>query len=155
MIRPLFFLILSILFVSACNKKGELTLNNALVDKVWISSLNKTQYYFSSKDGRRYIWMTFERTGEETSTPFSEAKGTPETNPLEMTHAQYREGWSDSDYFRILGDTIIFQDEGDVNAENLSKFHIELGADTTIGVFSYTTLKVSNFAGTRIWRTKK
>jgi hypothetical protein len=148
-------LVLLVLMFSACSDHKSSNLNSVLVDKVWMSSLNRTQYYFSSKDGKEYLWMTFERRDGDTYTPFSEAKGNPVSNPLEMTNERYREGWSASDYFRIIGDTLIFQDEDDANAENLSKFHIQLGADTTIGVFDYKTLKVTNFAGTRIWRTKK
>lgn len=149
-------LVLLTLVFSACSDNKSTNLDSVLVDRVWISSLNKSQYYFSSKDGREYLWMTFERRDGATYTPFSEAKGNPVTNPLKKTNERYREGWSASDdYFRIIGDTLVFQDEDDVNAENLSKFYIQLGADTTIGVFDYKTLKVSNFAGTRIWRTKK
>lgn len=154
--NSLFLILYTLLFISACSEDSSSDLDKLLIDRVWISSLNQNQYYFSSKDNREYLWMKFERRDGKTYTPFSEAKGTPETNLLELAYDNtYREGWSASDYFKVIGDTIIFQEEDDINAENISKFHIEPGPDTTIGVFDYKTLKVSNFAGTRIWRTKK
>jgi len=151
-----YFIILTIILISCkTENKTEKDIESFIVDRIWISSLNKQQYYLSSKDKREFLWFTFERKENGTYTPFSNAKGNPDTNPLENIYTDYREGWSPSDFYKIEKDKIILQDEKDVNAENLSEYEIEIGKDTIIGVFEYNTLRVKNENGVRIWKSKK
>src|SRR5690606_33937598 len=98
--RNLFLNLLLLLIFSSCYEKNNSNINNVLVDKIWISSLNKRQYYLSSKDGRKYLWMTFERRDGGSYAPFSEAKGTPESHPLKLTYHKYKEGWAALNYFK-------------------------------------------------------
>lgn len=145
-------LLLSLLIITSCNNKPDLY--SYIVDRVWMNTKSKTQYYLSSNENREYFWLSSERRDGEYYYTFSNAEGTPETNPLPNTYTIYRQGWLESDFFKIEGDEIILQDEEDVNAENLSVFTLEQGADTTIGVFDYNTLIVVNKYGKRIWVSK-
>ena len=151
-----YFIILTIAFVSCKSEnKTEKDLESFIVDRVWLSSLNKEQYYLSSKDKREFLWMTFEYRENGTYTPFVNAKGNPESNPLKKISSVYREGWSPLDFYKIEKDKIIFQNEKDVDAANLSEYQIEIGKDTILGVFEYNTLLVKNVNGVRIWKSKK
>lgn len=144
-----------ILISCKTENKTEKDIESFIVDRIWLSSLNKQQYYLSSKDKRKFLWWTIERKENKTYTPFTNAKGNPDTNPLKNTFTDYREGWEASDFYKIEKDKIIFQDEKDVNAENLSEYEIEIGNDTIIGVFEYNTLRLKNEYGVRIWKSKK
>lgn len=146
------FVIGLFILMNSCNNNSS-ELNNLLTDKTWITE-NKGQYYFSSNDSREYIWMSFERREGNTYTPFIIAEGTPETNPLPKDKWT-RKGWRKSQYFKIVKDTLIFQDEYDINGEDLTKFHVEMGNDTVIGIVNYKTLRVTNNYGVRIWKTKE
>ena len=151
-----YIIILTIILISCKtenNTKKEI--ESFIVDRVWLSSLNKEQYYLASKDKKEYLWMTFERRENGTYTPFTNAKGNPDTNPLKNTFTDYREGWSPLRFYKIEKNKIIYQNEKDVNAENLSEFEIGIGKDTIIGVFEYNTLRVKNEFGVRIWKSKK
>lgn len=138
----------------SCKEKKSVS-NNLLTDKIWLSNMNDAQYYLSSKDNRFYTWLTVENRVDGEYMPFSIAKGTPESNPFPKVFSTYKEGWSAMQYFKIKGDTLIFQNEEDINGNNISKYHISTGKDTTIGILEYKTLIVTNSYGQRVWKTKK
>ena len=148
-----------LLFIVSCKKENDSEkLNNYVVDRIWITE-NQNQYYFSSGDDKEYSWSTLRKTGDgngldDWTTPFSIAKGNPQSNPYKSNIVN-PEGWTFTDFFKIQGDKLILQREGDINAEDLMIFHLEKGKDTTIGVFSYNTLLVRNKYGNRIWKSKK
>ena len=141
------------LVLSSCASSPE-SLHDLLVDKVWMDE-NDEQMFFSSKEGREYYWMTFDHRPDGTYTPFSAAKGTPDGYPLPKTYATYLEGWSPSTFFKIKGDSLALQDENDLKGKSMMAFKVEAGGDTTIGIFDFKTLRVTNEYGIRIWRTQK
>lgn len=153
--------ILTILFLIliSCKseKKTSADLESFIADKVWFVGNKKTgtQYYFSDKEKRQYLWMTFERRDDGTYTPFVIAKGTPETNPLPNVLSTYREGWSPTDFYKVVGDSLVLQDEEDINGEDIWKFKLEVIKDTTIGIFEYERIRLTNYFGAQIWKTKK
>lgn len=148
--KHLAFLIILINIIGCSNNQQTENLNSYLTDRIWMTEY-KQQYYYSSKDNKQYLWMTFERRNGGTYTPFSNAKGNPETNMLQMNVKKYREGWYYSSDYKIIGDSLILQDKDDIDAQNLTTTSLEILKDTIIGVFEYNTL----LDGRTILRSKK
>ena len=144
------------LIVSSCSnsQNQETNFQEIMVDRVWLTK-NQTQMYFSSTDGKEYFWMTFQKRNGKSYTPFSKAEGTPQNNPLPINNSVYREGWSGSSYFKFVKDTLILQDEKDIDGKHLSKFHLEIGPDTTIGILEYQTIRVTNQYHSSLWWSEK
>ena len=151
-------LISIVLILSSCHStKNEETqnLNTYIADRVWVSE-DKQQYYYQSNDNTEYVWMTFDRREDGTYSPFSNAQGTPDSNPLSPNvNASYTEGWSALNYFKVDGNKLITQDEDDLDATDLSTNEVEIGNDTTIGVLKYNTLIVKYHYGNRTLKSKK
>ncbi|MGC6429845.1 MAG: hypothetical protein ACON5F_02270 [Jejuia sp.] len=147
----------ALLILFGCQSKNDNSSNlkSFVSDKTWIEFSNKFQYYYSSKDDGQYLWMTFERREDGTYTPFTPAKGDPYTHHLPNTLTKYREGWSKSSLFKIIGDSLVLQDQDDIKAENLTSYHLEIISDTTIGIIDYYRLKKTNDFGSTIWHSKK
>lgn len=143
------------LLMVACSSELSSNLDALLVDRIWLSSPNQTQFYFSSTDQVQYLWMAVERRNGNGYISFSPAKGTPESHPLPEEYTDFKEGWYASSNFKIEGDSIFFQDEDDILGEYIHSYHIKLGMDTTIGLFDFNTIIATNEIGQRMWRSKK
>lgn len=142
---------------AACSgsSSSERNLASMLVDRIWLTD-NDTQYYFSSTDGRTYLWMASDltETGEAGPSIFTIAKGTPQSHPLSRT-SRSGEGWYASSFFKVENGQLIEQDEQDINGEDLTVFDLAIALDTSIGIIDYQTLFVTNQFGERKWRSKK
>lgn len=145
------------IIVSSCNyNETKQNLNFFITDKIWITPSGEYQLYFNSKNNTQYIWhKTLNIHGEKTN-QFSLAKGTPKTNPfIKNDNEEINEGWSKMYHFKIVGDSIVFQNEDDFNGKNIRKQKIEILNDTTIGIFEYTRIKVTSRYLSTIWKSKK
>ena len=153
-----YFLALSIFLITGCNseestKDQSAQLYEYITDRVWLTE-NKTQYYFSSKDDKEYLWMVMDRREDGTYSPFAVAKGTPADNLISISTDSYQEGWYESEYFKIEDNKLIEQDIDDTFGEYLTTYTLEIGQDTIIGVLDYNTLKVINKYAVRTWVTR-
>lgn len=140
---------ISLLLIISCTQTKQEDPYVVLVDRVWMTELNKTQYYYSSTDGFQFLWSKFERRNGGTYTPFSLAKGTPYTHPLPRTYSGISEGWHISSYFKINQDSIYLQDEEDIDANYLISYKIKVANDTVIGIVKYNKIILENKHGKR------
>lgn len=176
----LFFIILTIGTACTIKPKEDDKMNDYIADRIWISE-DKQQYYFDPILKEKHIWSTMkydnsvdtkyegstiailnndtieiDNSLDRYSSPFSQAKGNPGSHSYrEESILSYVEGWSLSSHYIVINDSIIFQSPEDINAKDLSSYHVLKGKDTTIGVHEYHTLIVTNEYGRRIWRSKK
>lgn len=141
--------------VSACNKQHSDHLERIMTDRIWESDVNESQFYLSSQDHIEYIWNAVERKDNRAYYKNVPAKGTPSTLPYEPSWSEYSEGWQPLNHFKFKGDTLMLQDQDDLDGSSVTEYHIKIGKDTAIGVFDYVTLLVTNEYGTRVWRSKK
>ncbi len=135
------FIFLFFSFVILSCQENKTDHNVFITDRIWRTlDYNQSQYYFSSTDNSKYIWLPSKREGIE----FSMAQGNPDTHPYNPSP----KGWLKSATFEITNDTLYWQSIKDYKGENVFTRKIEVGQDTIIGINKYNTLRGEN---NRIW----
>lgn len=135
--RYLIIFLVSFLLISCKEKKVDKY--SFITDRIWRTlDYNESQYYFSSSDNSKYIWIPSKREG----TKYSLAKGNPKTNPYNPSP----EGWLKSATFKIDNDTLFWQSIKDIKGENVQKREIKIGKDTLIGIVNYNTLRAKYYS---------
>ena len=132
--------------LAACQNKPKEDLKEFITDKVWIDTRHEGQYYYSSEDGKQYLWMPAVRDGK-----LRPAKGTPETHKYNPNP----EGWMPLANFKIIGDTLVRQSEDDLEGKDIFKIPLERRKDTTIGIIDYYVVKAYPGAINTTWLSRK
>jgi hypothetical protein len=145
------FLLLIIQVTISCSKG---TNSCSICDKVWYSPKMQNQHYLSSKDGFRYSWITLNITDSGTFSPFSIAKGTPESNLMSINRgSSFSEGWVSRNKFKITEFQIRYYSNG--TFPMLEKLFTYERKDTVVGGEPYELLLITSDSKTKRWISPK